>query len=105
MKPSGIQTNGADLAERLSSVMQAARGIRSEVATTICESCEVRLASRHLRMDSLRAIKWSAAQRKDLEAHRVQGRQEIAQAIAQVLSGRGYSVFVAAQTQDTAPIQ
>ena len=105
MKSPGIRTNRADLVERLSSVMQAARGIRSEVAATICESSEVRLASRHLRMESLRTIRWSAAQRKGLPAHQLQDRQEIAQAIAQVLSGRGYSVFVAAQPKDTASIQ
>jgi hypothetical protein len=105
MNSSGIQSNRTDLVDRLSSVMQAARGLRSEVAATICESNEVRLASRRLRMDSLRTRRRSAAQRTGLYAHHIQGRQEIAQAIAQVLSGRGYSVFVATQPQDTAPIQ
>ena len=34
--------------------MQASLAIRSEVALTICESSEMRLASRQLRRDSLR---------------------------------------------------
>jgi hypothetical protein len=107
MKSSGIQfsSSRAELAKRLASVMQASRTIRSEVALTICESSEMRLASRQLRMDSLQTTKRSAASRQGFPARKAQRPHWIAYAIAQLLSSRGYSAFVAAQPQDTASAQ
>ncbi len=100
-----ISASRADLAERVASVMQAARVIRSEVALTICESSEMRIASRQLRMDSARTAQGSAACRECLVAREAQRRRWIAHAIVQVLSSRGYSAFVAAPFRDTASIQ
>ena len=51
MTSPGRQTSRADQLERLSTVMQASRVIRPEVALTICESSEMLLASRQLRRE------------------------------------------------------
>ena len=100
-----ISGSRAELTERLASVMQASRAIRSEVALTICESCEMRLTSRRLRVDSLGAAKRSAARRRPVSAHQARSHQGLAHAITQILSGRGYTAFVASPQQDTALIQ
>jgi hypothetical protein len=107
MKSPGIHINlsRVELAARLDGVMQASRAIRSEVALTICESREMRIASRQLRMESSRTNQRSAASRRGLPGSKAQRSQWMAHAIAQVLSGRGYSAFVAAQPRDTASIQ
>jgi len=85
--------------------MQAARVIRSEVALTICESSETRIASRQLRMDSMRTAHGSAAWRQRLLAQKAQRRRWIAHAIVQVLASRGYAAFVTTPSLDTASIQ
>lgn len=107
MKSPGIQIypSRAELAARLDGVMQASRAIRSEVALTICESREMRIASRQLRMESQRTSRQSAASRRGLSGSKAQRSQWIAHAVAEVLSGRGYPAFVAAPPQDTASIQ
>lgn len=94
-----------ELLDRLSSVMQASRAIRSEVAVTICESREMRLASRQLRLDIHRTSAGSAACRRKLQSRETEKFRGVAEAIAQILSRRGYSAFVAAQPRDTALIQ
>jgi hypothetical protein len=93
-KSPGIQISSGlnNLGERLAIVMQASRAIRSELALTICESSEMRLASRQLRTKGLQTT------------HR-QSSHWIAHAIAQVLTSHGYCAFVAGQTEDTASIQ
>ena len=85
--------------------MQASRAIRSELALTIRESREMRLASRQLRRDSLEAARWIAARRQDLQPSNRQSGHWMAHAIAQVLTTHGYPAFVAGQTEDTALIQ
>jgi hypothetical protein len=107
MKSPGIliSPSRVELAARLASVMQASQAIRSEVALTICESSESRLASQQLRMDSARATRRSSAWRQGLHTRNAQRHQWIAHAIVQVLSKRGYSVFLAEPPQDTASVQ
>jgi hypothetical protein len=100
-----ISTSRADLVERLANVMDASRAIRSEVALSICESSEMRIASRQLRMDSSRMAERSAVRRRDLQARKAEWRWWIAHSIAHLLSSRGYSAFVAAQPRDTASVQ
>jgi hypothetical protein len=85
--------------------MQASRAIRSEVALTICKSCETRIASRQLRMDTIRTTNITAAGRKGLRPGKARRSQWMAQAVAQVLSRQGYFVFVVAPPQDTATVQ
>src|ERR1700677_3996932 len=97
-----ISPSRAELAARVASVTQASRAIRSEVALTICESSEMRIASRQLRMDSVRTTQGTAAWKQGRGQRKAQRRQWIARAIAQVLFSRGYCVFVAARPQDTA---
>jgi hypothetical protein len=107
MKSHAIQfeSGRADLGERLASVLQSSRTIRSEVALTICESSEMRLASRQLRIDSLRTFQRSAARRRDLATANAERNRWIARAIVHVLSSRGYPAFVAAPPRDTASHQ
>lgn len=107
MKSSGAQVvlRRAELAERLASVRQASRAIRSEAALTICESAEMRIASRQLRMESNRTSQKSAAWRQGWQTHQKPEVRWIAQTIAQILSDRGYVAFVAAPPQDTATLQ
>jgi hypothetical protein len=106
MKSPGVATaSRLDLVQRLSDVMHASRTIRSEVALTICESNEMRLASRHLRMESLRTTEVSVAGRRKLRARKAEQRRWMAHAVAQLLSSKGYSVFVAEAPQDTASVQ
>jgi len=107
MKSPGVQASfrRAELAERLASVMQAAQAIRSEAALTICESNEVRIASRQLRIESHRTSLTSAAGRQGRQTPKKPEPRQIAQMIAQVLSARGYLAFVAAAPQDTASLQ
>jgi len=93
-----ISSSRAKLAARLANVISASRAIRSEVALTICESTEMRIASRRTRMDSLRSAPQHCHQRAERS-------QWVAHAIAQVLSSRGYSAFVASAPNDTASIQ
>ncbi len=100
-----ISSSRSELAERLASVMHSSRAIRSEVALTVCESSEIRIASRQLRRDSVRTARQSAAARQRLEAQQAPRRRRIAHAVAQVLSSQGYHVFLAAPPQDTALIQ
>jgi hypothetical protein len=101
MTSPGEHTSRADLLERLATVMQASRAIRSELALTICESSETRLASRQLRGDSLR----TAAVRRKLQVRKTQRIRGIADAIAEILASRGYAAFVAGDPLDTASIQ
>lgn len=105
MKSPGLQISSSrsELAGRLASVMHSSRAIRAEVALTVCESSEVRIASRQLRQESRRTAQQSAASRNCLEAQKAR-RRLIAHAVAQVLSSQGYYVFLAAQPQDTAVI-
>ncbi len=98
-------TSRADPLERLASVMEASLAIRSEVALTICESSELRLASRQLRGDSLRTTAGTAAVRRKLQVRKTQRIRGIAAAVAEILSRRGYAAFVAGDPQDTASIQ
>jgi len=112
MTSPGIHTSRADLVNRLSVVLQASRTIRSEVALTICESSEMRLASRQLRVaseqlrqDSSRTAAGSAACRRRPQARKTERIPGIAEAIAQILSSQGYSAFVMSQDQETASIQ
>jgi hypothetical protein len=90
---------------RLASVIQASRAIRSEVALSICESSEIRLASRQLRGDSIRTTAGTAAVRRVLRARKPQRIRGIADAIAEILSRQGYAAFLAGDPQDTASIQ
>ena len=94
-----------ELQYRLSNVMQASRAIRTEVALAICESSEMRLASRQLRWDSHVTAAESAACRRKLQSRQTENIRVVAEAIAQILSRQGYSAFVAAQARDTALIQ
>jgi len=105
MKPPGtpISPRRTELAERLATVIQASRAIRSEVALTICESSEKRIASRQLRMDSLRSKERIAA--RQVVKRRAERSQRMAHAVARVLSSQGYSAFVASAPNDTASIQ
>jgi hypothetical protein len=107
MESSGlhISYSRAELAARVASVTQAARVIRSELALTICESSEVRIASRQLRLDTRRTAEQSAEWRQRLRVRKAQRRRWIAQAIVQILASRGYSAFVADQPRDSASIQ
>jgi hypothetical protein len=101
----GKQTSRADLLERLATVMQASRAIRSQVALSICESSEMRLASRQRRVDTFRTTAVSAASRRKLRVRKTQRVRGIADAIAEILSSKGYAAFVVGQPQDTASIQ
>jgi hypothetical protein len=107
MKSPGLHISAgrAELAERVAAVMQAARVIRSELALTICESSEMRIASRQLRMDSVRITRGSSAWRQRLVARKAQRQRWMAHAIVQALASRGYAAFVAAPSGDTASIQ
>jgi len=105
MTSSGQQTSRAELLERLATVMNASRAIRSEVALTICESSEMRLASRQLRRDSRRTTAGSATHRRKLQVRKKQSIRGIADAIAEILSSKGYAAFVTGEPQDTASIQ
>jgi hypothetical protein len=106
MKSPGISTDSrVDLVQRLSNVMYASRTIRSELALTICESNEMRMASRQLRMDSVRTTELSAAGRRKLRVRKTERRRWMAHAIAQLLSSKGYLVFVAEPPKDTASVQ
>jgi hypothetical protein len=101
----GQPTIQTDPLERLASVLQASRAIRSELALTICESSETRLASRQLRVDSRRTSVGTVAIRRKLKVCKTQRIRVIADAIAEILSRQGYTVFVAGDPQDTASIQ
>jgi hypothetical protein len=107
MKSPGIQISfgRAELAERLAGVLHSSRAIRSEVALAVCESSEARIAARQLRLESLRTARQIAASRQSVEAHNGQRRRLIAYGVAQVLSSRGYNVFLAAQPRHIAVIQ
>ena len=112
MTSPGAVTSRVDLLNRLSNVMQASRAIRSEVALTICESSEMRLASRRLRVASqqirlhdVRTSAGSATRREKPRVCETENIRGIAEAIAQILSRRGYTAFVAVQPLDTASIQ
>lgn len=85
--------------------MQTSQAIRSELALTICESSESRLASQQLRMDCARATQHSCTRRRGQRSRKAQQHQWIAHAIVQVLSKRGYAAFLAEPPQDTASIQ
>ena len=100
-----VSSSRAALAARLASVMRASQAIRSEVALTICESSESRLASQQLRMDSARATQLCSTWRGGQRSRQAQQHQWIAHAIVQVLSSRGYAAFLAEPPQDTASIQ
>ncbi len=101
----GERTSHTDPLERLESVIQASRAIRSEVALTICESSEIRLASRQLRGDSIRTTAGTAAVRRILRVRKTQRIRGIADAIAEILSRQGYAAFLGGDPQDTASIQ
>jgi hypothetical protein len=101
----GEPTSQTDPLERLASVIQASRAIRSELALTICESSEMRLASRQLRGDTVRTTAGIAAVRRILRVRKTQRIRCIADAIAEILSRQGYAAFVAGDPQDTASIQ
>jgi hypothetical protein len=103
--PQGENASQTDPLERLASVIQASRAIRSEVALTICESSDTRLASRQLRRDSRRTSAATAAIRRKPRVRKNQGIRVIADAIAEILSRQGYAGFVAGDSQDTASIQ
>lgn len=107
MKSPGIPiySSRAVLADRLANIMQVSRAIRSEVALTICESSEMRIASRQLRGESLRTTKGSGARRQKSRECQAMRRERVAQTIAQVLCGRGYTAFVVMQPHDTATLQ
>jgi hypothetical protein len=105
MTSQGNHTNRAELLTRLATVMEASRAIRSEVALTISESREMRLASRQLRGDSFRTSAESAMYRQNLQGRKSQRIRGIADAIAEILSRQGYAVFVAGEPQDTASVQ
>ena len=105
MTSQGEHTTRADLLERLAAVMQASQAIRSELARTICESNETRLASRQLRGDTVRTTAGIAAVRRILRVRKTQRIRGIADAIAEILSRQGYAAFVAGDPQDTASIQ
>jgi hypothetical protein len=100
-----ISPSRAQLAARVATVTRASRAIRSEVALAICESSEMRIASRQLRMDSAGTIQATATGRRGRPQGQAQRSQRIALAIAQVLSSRGYSVFVTSLPQETASVQ
>ena len=101
-----VSSHGSELAVRVAAVLQASRAIRSEVALTICESSEMRVASRQLRMDIRLTTNVIATQLQGLRNKgKARRSQWIAQAIAQVLSTQGYSVFVEAPPTDTASVQ
>jgi hypothetical protein len=104
MTSQGEHTTRADLLERLAAVMQASQAIRSELARTICESNETRLASRQLRGESVRTTGIAAVRRR-MQVRKRQRIRGIADAIAEILSSRGYAAFVAGDPQDTASIQ
>jgi hypothetical protein len=101
----GEHTSQTDPLERLASVIQASRAIRSELALTICESSETRLASRQLRGDCHRTNARTAAVGRILRVRKTQRIRGIAEAIAEILSRQGYAAFVAGDPQDTASIQ
>jgi hypothetical protein len=90
-----------NLADRLASVLQVSRDIRAEVELTICESSETRLASRRLRQIPA----GRAASTRKMQMGKTPCIGAVADAIAQILSNRGYSAFVMAPPQDTALIQ
>ena len=100
-----ISASSEELTERVASIMHATRRIRSEVALTICESSEIRIASRQLRIDSLRTTEGSVAWRQHQRERKAQRRLWIAQAIVEVLASRGCSAFVASAPPDSASIQ
>ncbi len=100
-----ISASRAELMERLAAVMQASRTICSEVALAVCESSEMRIASRQLRLESIGTTVRIAASRQSLRPRKARKHQCIADMIVQVLSSRGYSAFVAEQPRDTASIQ
>jgi hypothetical protein len=100
-----ISPSRAQLAARVATVRRASRDIRSEVALTICESSTVRIASRQLRMDTAGIIQVTSAPRPGRHQGQAQRSQLIALAIAQVLSSRGYSVFVTSLPLETASVQ
>jgi hypothetical protein len=101
MPLSGIRTNRENLADRLASVLQVSKVIRAELELAICESRETRLESRRLR----RTAVGSAACLREMQMRKTQRIRGVADSIAQILSNRGYSAFVAAPPQDTALIQ
>jgi hypothetical protein len=107
MKSPGIyiSPSRSELVERLATVRQASRELRAELALSVCESSEMRIASRQLRMESRRAVKGSAAGRKVVYARGAQQRLGIAQAVARILSQRGYPAFVMTQPKDSATFQ
>jgi hypothetical protein len=119
MTSPGAATSRADLLNRLSNVLQASRAIRSEVALTICESSATRLAARQRRLALqqtrvasqqmlLHQLRTSAGSAPCCEKPRVceaESVRGIADAIAQILSRRGYTAFVATHPLDTASIQ
>ncbi len=101
MELSAIRTNRENLADRLANVLQASRAIRAEVELAICESNETRLESRRLR----RIAVARAERPRKMQMRETQNIGAVADAIAQILSNRGYSTFVLAPPQDTALIQ
>jgi hypothetical protein len=86
MKSPGLHNSAsrAELTERVATVMQAARVIRSELALTICESSEMRISSRQLRLDSARTTRGSSVWRQRLVARKAQRQRWIAHAIVQI---------------------
>jgi hypothetical protein len=65
----------------------------------------MRIASRQLRMDTAGTIQGIPAHVRVGHQGQAQRSQGIALAIAQVLSSRGYSVFVTSPPQETASVQ
>jgi hypothetical protein len=100
-----ISAGREELNARVATVMQATRALRSEVALTICKSSEIRIASRQLRMDSVRTTEGTVAWRQYLLARQAQRRLWMAQAIVKVLASQGCSAFVASAPPDSASIQ
>ena len=100
-----ISPSRAQLAARVATVRRASLALRSEVALNICKSSAVRMASRQLRMDTAGIIQVTSAPRRSRHQGQAQRSQGIALAIAQVLSSRGYSVFVTSLPLETASVQ
>jgi hypothetical protein len=97
----GIRTNRENLADRLASVLQVSQVIRAELELAICESRETRLASRRLR----RTAGGRPASSRKMQMGKTPSSGAVADAIARILSNRGYSAFVVEPPQDTALIQ
>jgi len=87
----------ADLGERLATVLEASRAIRSKSALTVGESRKLRLAARESRIDG-----WLTNR---VMARRQAARLWLARAIANALSEGGYPAFVVTAPQETASHQ